>query len=95
MYGGCSSPLKPKLTELLKLEEPVHNQTENENSKLVSLFGNRKETAAKEASESNQKDESAVGFFDAMKKNLDNEERLRRERLKANQSVLKSYRIKN
>jgi hypothetical protein len=30
-----------------------------------------------------------------MKKNTDNEERLRKERLKANQSVLKSYRIKN
>jgi hypothetical protein len=78
----------------------MQNQTETNNSKLVSLFGNRKEsetvaTEAKQASESNKKEETTVGFFDAMKKNTDNEERLRKERLKANQSVLKSYRIKN
>jgi hypothetical protein len=73
----------------------MHNRTENENSKLVSLFGNRKETPTTEASESTQNEELAIGFFDAMKKNIDNEERLRRERLKANQTVLKSYRIKN
>ncbi len=71
----------------------MQNQTEN--SKLVSLFGNSKETPAKEGSESSNKDGSGIGFFDAMKRNLDNEERLRKERLKANQSVLKSYRIKN
>jgi hypothetical protein len=73
----------------------MQNQAGQEKSKLVSLFGNRKDSGASEVSESNPKEEGTVGFFDAIKKNMDNEERLRRERLKANQSVLKSYRIKN
>ena len=79
----------------------MQNQTENATSKLVSLFGSRKEAnpdekevkAAESESESSSKDEPS--FSDAMKKNMENEERLRKERLKANQSVLKSYRIKN
>jgi hypothetical protein len=77
----------------------MQNQTENATSKLVSLFGSRKEANPDEKevkaaeSESSSKDEPS--FSDAMKKNMENEERLRKERLKANQSVLKSYRIKN
>ena len=73
----------------------MQNQTEPNNSKLVSLFGARKDAAAPEVAESAKKEETTPGFFDAMKKNHENEERLRKERLKANQSVLKSYRIKN
>lgn len=73
----------------------MQNQTETNNSKLVSLFGARKDAAAKEEKETAKKEDVAPSFFDAMKKNNENEERLRKERLKANQSVLKSYRIKN
>jgi hypothetical protein len=77
----------------------MQNQTENATSKLVSLFGSRKEANPDEkevkAAESDDSSKDEPSFMDAMKKNMENEERLRKERLKANQSVLKSYRIKN
>jgi hypothetical protein len=38
---------------------------------------------------------SEPAFDDTMQKNMENAERIRKERLKANQGVLKSYRIKN
>jgi hypothetical protein len=72
----------------------MQNQTESKTSNVVSLFG-RKDAATNEKKETVKSQEATVGFFDAMQKNLENEERLRKERLKANQSVLKSYRIKN
>jgi hypothetical protein len=75
----------------------MENQTEKSETKLVSIFGNHKdktkEASATDASPTDSKEEPS--FLDAMKKNMANEERLRKERLKANQSVLKSYRIKN
>jgi len=73
----------------------MQNQTNNSTSNVVSLFGNRKAAVQTEDKPSVSAETSKEGFFDAMKKNSDNEERLRKERLKANQSVLKSYRIKN
>jgi hypothetical protein len=71
----------------------MQNQTKDAETKLVSLFGAR--NAAAKDKDDGKNDGKEEGFFDAMKKNHDNEERLRKERLKANQSVLKSYRIKN
>ena len=77
------------------LEDVMQNQTNNSTSNVVSLFGNRKSAVQTENEPSVNAEMSKEGFFDAMKKNSENEERLRKERLKANQSVLKSYRIKN
>ncbi len=64
-------------------------------SKVISLFGSRVGSDLIEK-KSDVKDEvSAESFFDSMRKNGENAERLRKERLNANKSVLKSYRIKN
>ena len=78
-----------------ELEDVMRNQTDNSTSNVVSLFGNRKVAVQTEDKPSVNVETSKEGFFYAIKKNSDNEERLRKERLKANQSVLKSYRIKN
>jgi hypothetical protein len=85
----------------LVLEEPMDKQTENTettaDSKVISLFSVRKAQAEAKADETAElkPEESAESFFDSMRKNGENAERLRKERLNANKSVLKSYRIKN
>jgi hypothetical protein len=76
------------------LEETMQSQTENKTSNIVSLFA-RKDAEKVENKEAVKAEDASTSFFDAMRKNSENEERLRKERLKANQSVLKSYRIKN
>lgn len=80
----------------------MQNQTEPKSSNVVSLFGARKvETSDKseeqkqEASSEKKEADSKESFLESMQRNFENAERLRKERLKANQSVLKSYRIKN
>jgi hypothetical protein len=72
---------------------------EVEVSKVVSLFAPKRtseeattEEKTQEAKDSSNK-ESA--FLQEMRRNMENAERLKKERLKANQGVLKSYRIKN
>ena len=72
----------------------MQNQTKDTDSKLVSIFGARN-AVPDNASSSQKKEDKEESFLDAIQKNNSNEERLRKERLKANQSVLKSYRIKN
>lgn len=72
----------------------MQSQTESKTSNVVSLFARKDAEKADNKSEV-KPEETSAGFFDAMRKNMENEERLRKERLKANQSVLKSYRIKN
>ncbi len=72
----------------------MQSQTENKTSNIVSLFA-RKDAEKVENKEAVKAEDASTSFFDAMRKNSENEERLRKERLKANQSVLKSYRIKN
>jgi hypothetical protein len=69
----------------------MQGNAENSNN-VISLFAARKaETPKEDAAE--VKDE--VEFSDAIRRNLENTNRLKKERLKANQLVLKSYRIKN
>lgn len=73
-----------------------------ETPKVVNLFAGRK-PAAEETNESTgeaskqeaSKQTDSAAFLEAMRKNAENAERIRKERLKANQGVLKSYRIKN
>lgn len=74
----------------------MEKQIEKPTSNVVSLFGTKKIVAK----DDNQISDAAENpqpesFLDAMRKNFENQERLKKERLKANQSVLKSYRIKN
>jgi len=73
----------------------LEKQMEKPTSNIVSLFGNKKVTAQDEQKDLDQTETSKESFMDAMQRNFENQERLRKERLKANQSVLKSYRIKN
>lgn len=74
-------------------------QTPNEAPKnVVSLFGDRKiekkaELAHDAVEAKSAEDEES--FMDVMKRNKMVQDRLRQERLKANKSVLKSYKIKN
>lgn len=72
--------------------------------KVVSIFAYRAKQEAAKAQEASSKDsglktvleEGNANNFDLLKKkNESNADRLRRERLKANKSVLKSYRIKH
>ena len=76
------------------------NRTSSE-SKVVSLFEARKNLAEKASTQATetpvpeeelQADEES--FESVMRKNNANKERMRQERLKANKSVLRSYRIK-
>jgi hypothetical protein len=73
----------------------MENQMEKPTSNIVSLFGAKKSPVEDETKASCDSEASKESFLDAMRKNFENQERLRKERLKANQSVLKSYRIKN
>ena len=73
----------------------MQNQIEKPTSNIVSLFGAKK-PAAEDAKRASEQDEAPKeSFSDAMKKKFENQARMKKERLKANQSVLKSYRIKN
>lgn len=73
----------------------MEKQIEKPTSNIVSLFGNKKVAAQDGEKSLDQPETSKESFMDAIQKNFENQERLRKERLKANQSVLKSYRIKN
>lgn len=86
------------------MQEPVV-----EKANVVSLFNVRQKNEEKAAQDSsvaaaseNTEPGSAASatpskesFDDAMRRNAENAERIRRERLKQNQSVLRSYKIKN
>jgi len=63
-------------------------------SKVLNLFA-RKPTDGSGAETTASKTVSESDFADEIRKNMENSERLKKERLKANQGVLKSYRIKN
>jgi hypothetical protein len=77
------------------MEKQMDNIEATTESKTISLFGSRKPADSSIAKVEQNPAESAESFFDSMRKNGENAERLRKERLNANKSVLKSYRIKN
>jgi hypothetical protein len=66
-------------------------------SNVVSLFASRnKEQASGESSCTAEEIKPGEEKFDnIIERNMKNNERLRKERLNANKSVLRSYRIKN
>lgn len=75
---------------------PGINKEANKGShqdKVVSIFGARHKAEAAASSQSTAAEEPS--FDDVMRKNAENLDRIRRERLQANKGVLKSYRIKD
>jgi hypothetical protein len=63
---------------------------------VVSMFATRQAQERKAADEAKTEESAeAPSFDDVMSKNQKNKERLEKERLAANKSVLRSYRIKN
>ncbi len=68
----------------------------NEATNVVSLFGAKK-TVPSQVNYAHELDaeKSADNFLNSMKKNVENAERMRQERLKANKSVLRTYNIKD
>ena len=72
------------------------NKPTPEAPKVVNLFARKQEPQeSQEAANEAAPAKDSPSFLDSMRKNAENAERLRKERLKANQGVLKSYRIKN
>lgn len=70
------------------------SNTQNQN--VVSLFAARnkaKENAEETTSEASSEDKES--FTEVMERNMKNKERLEKERLNANKSVLRTYRIKH
>jgi hypothetical protein len=60
-------------------------------SNVISIGKNKEKTEKKDE----EKDTTETSMEEIAKKNQANEERLRKERLQANKSVLRSYRIKH
>lgn len=72
--------------------------TKSTDGKVVSLFDAKKASDSASQVSTNAQDQkptSELSFEEVMRRNAENHERLQKERLKANSSVLKSYRIKN
>ena len=67
---------------------------DTQKTNVVSLFNARKASDA-DAVTSDAIDGSEESFSDIMERNRKNKERVEKERLSANKSVLRSYRIKN
>lgn len=68
-------------------------QTDNNQGKVVSLFGRAKEAPAK--AEKNEETQEDYDFEAIMKRNADNRNRLSKDRKKANRGVVRSYRLKH
>jgi hypothetical protein len=67
-------------------------------SKVVSIFESRNKSKSDEEtpqSETAAQAENPLSFQEVMKQNQKNKERMEKERLSANKSVLRSYRIKH
>ncbi len=78
-------------------EQNTTSGSTTETNKVVSLFDAKKPAqenvqAAKADSEVKP---TELTFEETMRRNMENHQRMQKERLKANSSVLKSYRIKN
>lgn len=67
-------------------------QGENHQGNVVSIFGKKEKVMKSDENELELNDEE---FDSIIEKNRKNKERERRERLNANKSVLRSYRIKH
>ena len=64
-------------------------------SNLVDFLKKKQDQASnKNASNGETNEKTALSFEEIAKRNLENSERIKREREKANKNVLRSYRIK-
>ena len=71
-------------------------QTENDKNNVVSIFAARQKSEATKKDNQEEKDGSLEDLFeDIIRRNLQNSDRQKKDRNKANKSVLRSYRIKN
>ena len=71
----------------------MHTESENTNQEnVINLFAKK---SAKESSNSEKSDEEkkSESFAEIMKRNAENKERVKQERLKANKGVIRSYRL--
>lgn len=72
---------------------------DTQKANVVSLFDARKKVEKTEAAPTQDADAQppvkAESFTDVMQQNAKNKERMEKERLNANKSVLRSYRIKH
>ncbi|MDA9951473.1 hypothetical protein N9D31_02745 [Oligoflexaceae bacterium] len=73
----------------------MSQNSQTEEKKVVSLFDARKIKAQKSEKEPTDSSEETPSFESIMQKNKDASDRMKNDRKKKNQSVLKSYRIKN
>ena len=62
----------------------------NASSNVVSLFNPKNENSLN----SDPTPQEELSFMEVMRRNKTNEDRLKRERAKANKSVIRSYRLK-
>jgi len=69
-------------------------QGNSQNENVVSLFAGKNKAKGDE-SKVDAKPEDQESFSDVMERNMKNKERIEKERLNANKSVLRSYRIKH
>jgi hypothetical protein len=72
----------------------MQGHTDPNKDKVVSIFSARKasESAANSVT---QKSSNSESFEEIMRRNAENLERMRRERLQANKGVIKSYKLKD
>lgn len=66
-------------------------QNSQENSNVISLFGRQPAKVGNMDPEIPEESD----FLNVMQKNKENEERMRRERARANKSVIRSHRLNN
>ena len=69
----------------------MQNTDQNE-SNVISIFDAKKQAKKKEESPSNET--SLDDFLDIMKKNAENKARMQKERNKSNKGVIRSHRLK-
>lgn len=68
---------------------------EQRNDNVISLFDQKKAVSAGQlASGHSEEINDEQAFLEVMRRNAENQQRLRQDRNKANKSVLRSYRIK-
>lgn len=65
-------------------------QTNDQSQKVVSIFDRKKDSTQKTAKESEGYD-----FENTMKRNAENNTRMKKERSKSNRGVIRSYRLKH
>lgn len=68
---------------------------DTQKTNVVSLFAARHKADGDVDATANMTAEEKESFNDVMERNRKNKERMEKERLSANKSVLRSYRIKN